>query len=79
MRTISVLGIKNHRSAAVRGGARRVRPPLDPLVVEAATVAAASHVNLYPSTTLCVVSFSHEVFTSMLVHVLVIGRHVEDW
>ena len=33
MRKISVLGIKNHRSAAVRGGARRVRPPpLDPLV-----------------------------------------------
>ena len=29
----SVLGIKNHRSAAVRGGARRVRPPLDPLVL----------------------------------------------
>jgi len=32
MRKIGVLGIKNHRSAAVRGGARRVRPPLDPLV-----------------------------------------------
>jgi len=27
LRNISVLGIKNHRSAAVRGGARRVRPP----------------------------------------------------
>jgi len=27
MRKIIVLGIKNHRSAAVRGGARRVRPP----------------------------------------------------
>jgi len=27
LRKISVLGIKNHRSAAVRGGARRVRPP----------------------------------------------------
>jgi len=32
LRKISVLGIKNHRSAAVRGGARRMRPPLDPLV-----------------------------------------------
>ena len=32
IRKISVLGINNHRSAAVRGGARRVRPPLDPLV-----------------------------------------------
>ena len=28
----SVLGIKNHRSAAVRGGAG-CAPPLDPLVV----------------------------------------------
>ena len=27
LRKNSVLGIKNHRSAAVRGGARRVRPP----------------------------------------------------
>ena len=27
MRKNSVLGIKNHRSAAVRGGARRVHPP----------------------------------------------------
>ena len=27
MRKFSVLGIKNHRSAAVGGGGRRVRPP----------------------------------------------------
>ena len=33
MRKNSVLGIQNHMSAAVRGGARRVRPPLDPLVI----------------------------------------------
>jgi len=32
LRKIGILGIKNHSSAAVRGGARRVRPPLDPLV-----------------------------------------------
>jgi len=29
MRKSSVLGIKNLMSAAVRGGARRERPPLD--------------------------------------------------
>jgi len=38
MRKFSVLGIKIHRSAAVRGGgARRVRPTLDPLVRGACT------------------------------------------
>ena len=35
MRKISVLGIKNHRSAAVRGGGApgAPPPPLDPLVL----------------------------------------------
>jgi len=32
LRKISILGIKKHRSAAVRGGAGCAPPPLDPLV-----------------------------------------------
>jgi len=45
MRKNSICGIKNHRSAAVRGGARHVRPPPGAASVQLRTYLCSKGIN----------------------------------